>query len=68
MCEPPAESLIPALAPAHPGLSFALTAPPACYSPVQLDPDTGVFKADPRLSFAHPYPTTKIMFSPEKVG
>ena len=34
----------------------------------QLDPDTGVFKADPKLSFAHPYPTTKIMFSPEKVG
>ena len=33
---------------------------------VQLDDETCDFKADPKLSFEHPYPTTKIMFIPDK--
>ncbi|KAH8941274.1 hypothetical protein BDL97_14G028800 [Sphagnum fallax] len=33
---------------------------------VQLDDETCDFKADPKLSFDHPYPTTKIMFIPDK--
>eukprot|EP00899_Mesostigma_viride_P008992 jgi/Mesvir1/18094/Mv09395-RA.1 len=32
---------------------------------VQLD-DDGQFRADPNLSFPHPYPTTKIIFIPDK--
>jgi WD repeat-containing protein 68 len=33
---------------------------------VQLDEKTGDFKSDPKLSFEHPYPPTKIMFIPDK--
>lgn len=33
---------------------------------VQLDDDSGKFVADPKLSFDHPYPATKIMFIPDK--
>eukprot|EP00250_Pteridium_aquilinum_P003193 c13513_g1_i1 orf=193-1215(-) len=33
---------------------------------VQLDERTGAFKSDPKLSFEHPYPPTKIMFIPDK--
>ena len=33
---------------------------------VQLDEKTGDFKSDPKLSFEHPYPPTKIMFVPDK--
>ena len=33
---------------------------------VQLDDETGEFKADPLLSFDHPYPPTKLMFIPDK--
>lgn len=35
---------------------------------VQLNDETGKFVADPKLSFNHPYPTTKIMFIPDKDG
>jgi hypothetical protein len=37
-------------------------------SNAQLDDETGRFKADPRFQFQHPYPATKIMFIPDKVG
>lgn len=33
---------------------------------VTLDDETGTFRADHRFSFSHPYPTTKIMFLPDK--
>ncbi|CAM6088722.1 unnamed protein product [Calypogeia fissa] len=33
---------------------------------VRLDDETGKFMSDPKLSFDHPYPTTKIMFIPDK--
>jgi hypothetical protein len=33
----------------------------------QLDDEKGVFQADPRFSFHHPYPPTKIMFIPDPV-
>ncbi|KAJ7545507.1 hypothetical protein O6H91_09G123000 [Diphasiastrum complanatum] len=33
---------------------------------VQLDDEMNKFVADPKLSFEHPYPTTKIMFIPDK--
>eukprot|EP00232_Nephroselmis_pyriformis_P011486 CAMPEP_0182885444 /NCGR_PEP_ID=MMETSP0034_2-20130328/19604_1 /TAXON_ID=156128 /ORGANISM="Nephroselmis pyriformis, Strain CCMP717" /LENGTH=336 /DNA_ID=CAMNT_0025018711 /DNA_START=13 /DNA_END=1023 /DNA_ORIENTATION=+ len=33
---------------------------------VTLDEETGTFKSDPKYTFAHPYPTTKIMFCPDK--
>lgn len=33
---------------------------------VQLDDDSVNFSADPKLSFDHPYPATKIMFIPDK--
>ena len=33
---------------------------------VQLNDETGKFHADPKLSFDHPYPATKIMFIPDK--
>lgn len=33
---------------------------------MQLDDDSGKFVADPKLSFDHPYPATKIMFIPDK--
>jgi len=35
---------------------------------IQLDTDTGKFRTDPKLRFPHPYPTTKIMFVPDKEG
>lgn len=33
---------------------------------IQLDDNQGEFHSDPRLSFDHPYPCTKIMFIPDK--
>lgn len=33
---------------------------------VQLDDERGDIKADPKLSFDHPYPPTKMMFIPDK--
>ena len=33
---------------------------------VTLDEESGNFVADPKLSFSHPYPTTKLMFVPDK--
>jgi len=33
---------------------------------IELDEESGEFKSDPRLAFDHPYPTTKIMFVPDK--
>lgn len=38
--------------------------------PLQLDDeaDPVVFRSDPKYSFAHPYPATKIMFIPDKEG
>ena len=37
-----------------------------CLSPV--DDETGKFSSDPKLTFQHPYPPTKIMFVPDKEG
>lgn len=31
-----------------------------------VDDETGEFMSDPSLTFGHPYPTTKIMFIPDK--
>lgn len=33
---------------------------------IQLDDDSGRFVTSPKLTFAHPYPPTKIMFIPDK--
>eukprot|EP00958_Prasinococcus_capsulatus_P015270 scaffold1626_cov372-Prasinococcus_capsulatus_cf.AAC.24 len=33
---------------------------------ITLDDETGKFKTDPKFVFPHPYPTTKIMFIPDK--
>mmetsp|Transcript_37569 Transcript_37569/g.72009 ORF Transcript_37569/g.72009 Transcript_37569/m.72009 type:complete len:336 (+) Transcript_37569:46-1053(+) len=33
---------------------------------ITLDDETGRFTADPKFSFQHPYPPTKIMFVPDK--
>lgn len=35
---------------------------------ITLDDDTGTFSSDPALTFAHPYPPTKLMFIPDKEG
>ena len=37
---------------------------------VQLDEEaeTATFRADPRFTFLHPYPPTKLMFIPDKVS
>ena len=31
-----------------------------------VDDETGKFSSDPKLTFQHPYPPTKIMFIPDK--
>lgn len=33
-----------------------------------VDDETGKFSSDPKLTFQHPYPPTKIMFMPDKEG
>ena len=33
-----------------------------------VDDETGKFSSDPKLTFQHPYPPTKIMFVPDKEG
>ena len=33
-----------------------------------MDDETGKFSSDPKLTFQHPYPPTKIMFIPDKEG
>ncbi len=33
-----------------------------------MDDETGKFSSDPKLTFKHPYPPTKIMFIPDKEG
>ena len=33
-----------------------------------VDDETGKFSSDPKLTFKHPYPPTKIMFIPDKEG
>ena len=33
-----------------------------------MDDETGTFSSDPELTFAHPYPPTKLMFIPDKEG
>jgi len=33
-----------------------------------VDDETGKFSSDPKLTFQHPYPPTKIMFIPDKEG
>ena len=36
--------------------------------PCAVDDETGKFSSDPKLTFQHPYPPTKIMFIPDKEG
>ena len=33
-----------------------------------MDDETGKFSSDAKLSFAHPYPPTKLMFIPDREG
>lgn len=45
----------------------ALPPPPYYFSPTPaVDNEEGVFRTNPALSFAHPYPATKVMFVPDR--
>jgi hypothetical protein len=43
-------------------------APPAPRAQLDEEADPVCFKADPKMSFAHPYPPTKLMFIPDKAS
>ncbi len=37
-----------------------------CLTHCAVDDEAGTFSSDPRFTFQHPYPATKVMFIPDK--